>query len=578
MKLLLHVLLAAAWLHACASASDSTRIGAAEQFMKGGRYFAACKEYETLVHELQSANGDSGEALLRASEGHVEALLADEQFARAVKSALSTVELAGRMLEGDQKALAESWTRLAVLLGRARRIDLAGKLLDQVVAISEGTKNKSTSMDEVTASAELQIGIFFTNLERFDEAMTHFRKSLTLAERATGNESMLVQRICQQLARAVEGYCLKTGSSARMQEGEELCQRALQCAIKLAAGRSGERVALALAELAISCQRNGSSDKAIDLATEALEIGIAAQSERPDALGTLMDVYTQLMKALGKQVQASEKISHWVSATKETAEASSGKIGNLLHAAGKGYATLGYAAEAENAYWEAMKAREAELGKDHPETARSLMNVAILVQARGDLANPESMIKRCIEIDENQPGGWSNEAMLTRIRLFGLHIKQGRINDALAVQETMLRMERERYGHARQTGVASLVMLAEHHLAKNDLKPALKAWQEALSTAMESPEDHHALGLIVTVPILQAAHRQNAVLEMEPTLRRCLVKLAPLASDDRAIAGSIMEWKRLYSEALAAIDIDVAVVADRLAKMISGTDPGDLRP
>ena len=65
---------------------------------------------------------------------------------------------------------------------------------------------------------------------------------------------------------------------------------------------------------------------------------------------------------------------------------------------------MGRYAEAEPLYRRSLAIREKQLGRDHPDVATSLNNLAVLYQAMGRYAEAEPLYRRSLEIREKQLG------------------------------------------------------------------------------------------------------------------------------------------------------------------------------
>ena len=64
------------------------------------------------------------------------------------------------------------------------------------------------------------------------------------------------------------------------------------------------------------------------------------------------------------------------------------------------YQAMGQHAKAEPLYQRSLEIREAKLGKDHPDVADSLNNLAWLYQAMGQHAKAEPLYQRSLQIGE----------------------------------------------------------------------------------------------------------------------------------------------------------------------------------
>ena len=96
------------------------------------------------------------------------------------------------------------------------------------------------------------------------------------------------------------------------------------------------------------------------------------------------------------------------------------------------YQAQGKYAEAEAHYKRALAIREAKLGKDHPDVARTLNNLADVYEAQGKYAEAEAHYKRALAIREAKLGKDHPDVAQTLNNLAVVYRAQGKIAEALA--------------------------------------------------------------------------------------------------------------------------------------------------
>jgi tetratricopeptide (TPR) repeat protein len=78
------------------------------------------------------------------------------------------------------------------------------------------------------------------------------------------------------------------------------------------------------------------------------------------------------------------------------------------------------------------------LGPEHPDTARSLNNLALLPRDQGDLAGARPLFERALAIRENVLGPEHPDTAWSLYNLAGVLIGSGHPTDALALGERAL--------------------------------------------------------------------------------------------------------------------------------------------
>jgi tetratricopeptide (TPR) repeat protein len=94
------------------------------------------------------------------------------------------------------------------------------------------------------------------------------------------------------------------------------------------------------------------------------------------------------------------------------------------------YDKQGRYADAEPLYRRSLDIREKALGRDHPDVARSLNNLALLYQNQGRYAEAEPLYRRSLAIWERRLGRDHPEVATSLNNLAGLYRSQGRYADA----------------------------------------------------------------------------------------------------------------------------------------------------
>jgi len=96
------------------------------------------------------------------------------------------------------------------------------------------------------------------------------------------------------------------------------------------------------------------------------------------------------------------------------------------------YESQGRYAEAEQPYKRALAIRESGLGPDHPDTARSLNDLALLSVSQGHYGEAEPLLQRAFAIAESVLGPDHPDTATSLNNLAGLYWLQGRDGEAIA--------------------------------------------------------------------------------------------------------------------------------------------------
>jgi tetratricopeptide (TPR) repeat protein len=102
--------------------------------------------------------------------------------------------------------------------------------------------------------------------------------------------------------------------------------------------------------------------------------------------------------------------------------------------------------EAHLLYGRALAIREKALGRDHPVTAMSIMNLAILQQEQSDCNGARPLYERALEICEKGWGSDHPQANIVRYNWARFLLKTGQPTDAPAFGETALVAEARIFG------------------------------------------------------------------------------------------------------------------------------------
>jgi CHAT domain-containing protein/Tfp pilus assembly protein PilF len=145
------------------------------------------------------------------------------------------------------------------------------------------------------------------------------------------------------------------------------------------------------------------------------------------------------------------------------------------------YASQGKYGEAEPLYKRALVINEKALGKDHPDTALSLNNLAELYRRGGEYVEAEPLIKRAIAIRQKSLGKDHPDTAESLNSLALLYYSQGKYGEAEPLYQRALAIKEKALGDDHLDLAASLDNLAALYTAKGDLAQAVTVQSRANS-------------------------------------------------------------------------------------------------
>jgi len=117
-----------------------------------------------------------------------------------------------------------------------------------------------------------------------------------------------------------------------------------------------------------------------------------------------------------------------------------------LNAKGRSLDQGAHFSRAEEAFVQALAIRERVLGADHPDTAISLNNLAVLYRAQGRYAEAEPLHQRALAIRERVLGPNHPDTALSLNNLAGLYDTQGRYSEAEPLYQRALAIREQQFG------------------------------------------------------------------------------------------------------------------------------------
>ncbi len=203
--------------------------------------------------------------------------------------------------------------------------------------------------------------------------------------------------------------------------------------------------------------------------------------------------------------------------------------------------------EAEPIYQQALAIDEASLGKDRPDVATDLNNLAALYKATNRLSEAEPLYKRALEIWEKSLGKEHPQVAAGLNNLAQLYQATNRLKEAEPLMQRVVKIFEKSLDENHPNVAAALNNLAQLYQDTNRLKEAEPLMQRALAIDEASLGKDHpnvAIRLNNLALLYQATGRLK---EAEPLMQRALaINEASLGKDHPDVARGLNNLAQLY--------------------------------
>jgi eukaryotic-like serine/threonine-protein kinase len=267
---------------------------------------------------------------------------------------------------------------------------------------------------------------------------------------------------------------------------------------------------------------------ALDTAVSGMERAFAGQ---PVAEAAIRDSLGETYYYLGEPEQALAQFERAVALHRQAQGLDHPdtlrSMDNLAHI----YQDAGRVAEALDLLGETLKRRTIKLGPDHPETITSKNNLAVVYQGAGRMTDALPLYQQALEQRRAQLGPDHPDTMFSMNNLASAYREVGRLADALPLFEEALKRRRAALGPDHPDTLMSMNNLANAYREATRLPEAMALQKEAMERqeAQLGPDHPDTLLSMSNLALVyQAAGRlPDAVRLLEETLRRRASKLGP---------------------------------------------------
>jgi CHAT domain-containing protein len=195
----------------------------------------------------------------------------------------------------------------------------------------------------------------------------------------------------------------------------------------------------------------------------------------------------------------------------------------------------------------ALAIREKVLGKEHPDVATSLNNLAGLYQNMGNYSQAEPLYQRALEIREKVLGP-ENPAVATSLDdLAELYHKQGKFRTAEPLYQRSLAIREKVLGPEHLHVAGSLNNLADLYLDIGNYSQAEPLYQRSLAIREKVLGSEHPAVATSLISLAGLYHRQGKFRTAEPLYQRSLaIREKVLGLEHPAVALSLNNLAALY--------------------------------
>jgi CHAT domain-containing protein/tetratricopeptide (TPR) repeat protein len=212
------------------------------------------------------------------------------------------------------------------------------------------------------------------------------------------------------------------------------------------------------------------------------------------------------------------------------------------------YDNQGLYSQAEALYQRALAIREKALGPDHPETATSLNNLALLYHSQGLYSQAKPLLQRALAMTEKALGPAHLDTSISLSNLALLYHNQGLYSQAEPLLQRALMIREKTLGSDHPDTAISLNNLAELYRNQGLYSQAAPLLQRGLAITEKAMGPDHPDTAISLNNLAELYHDQGLYSQAKPLMQRALViREKALGSDHPGTAISLNNLALLYS-------------------------------
>jgi tetratricopeptide (TPR) repeat protein len=222
--------------------------------------------------------------------------------------------------------------------------------------------------------------------------------------------------------------------------------------------------------------------------------------------------------------------------------------GHLLNRAGYYLWERGQYVEAEPLYLRGLEIRDAVLGPEHPDTATSMNNLAVLYKDQGSYDKAESLYRRALEIREKVVGPEHLDTANSLNNLAGLYRVHGKYDEAEPLCRRALEISEKILGPDHPHTATSLNNLAELYRQQAKYDEAEPLYRRALAIDEKALGPEHPDTTIDLNNLALLCFNQGRYQDSELLFQRALeIKEKALGPDHPSTAIGLSNLAFVYS-------------------------------
>jgi CHAT domain-containing protein/Flp pilus assembly protein TadD len=235
------------------------------------------------------------------------------------------------------------------------------------------------------------------------------------------------------------------------------------------------------------------------------------------------------------------------------------------------YESQGRYSEAEPLYKQALAIKKQQLGDNHPSTATSLNNLAALYRVQGRYSEAEPLYQQALAIRRKQLGDNHPNTARSLNNLASLYQNQGRYSEAEPLYKQALAIFKQQLGDNHPSTATSLNNLAELYRVQGRYSEAEPLYQQALAIRRKQLGDNHPLTATSLNNLAALYESQGRYSEAEPIYKQALAIFKQQLGDNHPSTASslnnlagLYESQGRYSEAEPLYKQALAISKQRL--------------
>jgi tetratricopeptide (TPR) repeat protein len=331
----------------------------------------------------------------------------------------------------------------------------------------------------------------------------------------------------------------------------EIAKHYKELMAKVATLNSDDPEVAKLIEQAKQAIENGDFDQAEQFFNQASDLDIKAAQQAQEIANKRFVSAAESLAANGDlkmtQLAYRESGEYYEKAAKLLPVGNDGVLALYLNYAGMAFDDAALYDKAKSLYERALAIHEKIHGKEHPDVATSLNNLALLHKTQGHYDQAKPLFERSLAIDEKVYGPDHPDVATDLNNLASLHRTQGNYDQAKPLYERSLAILEKVHGKEHPHVATSLNNLAELHRTQGNYDQAKPLYERSLAIWEKVHGEEHPL-VATSLNNLAELHRtQGNYDQAKPLYERSLAIWEKVHGDEHPlVATSLNNLAMLY--------------------------------